>query len=156
MLLLLPTMTRTWPRRCRLRPLRLLKTKPAPRSRRCRWRRTSWTNLACWCGMATPSPSSRRSGASGYSNQAVVDVDAVASRPPSPTPTTPPPRRRLIPSASRHQAPPLSSRAARAGIESPASLGVANDACNDVAPGTLLPGGSSDEDERGGGASCRR
>ena len=96
------------------------------------------------------------SDASGYSNYVVVDVDAITSRPPSPTPTTPLPRRHLIPSTSRHQAPPLSSRAAHAGIWSPAALGLVNGASNGVTPGTLLPEGSSDEDERGGSASRRQ
>ena len=86
---------------------------------------------------------------------AAVD-DSVAPHLSSPTPATPPPsprtraRRRLmalgLPLTSSPTASPSSSRGRRAGSWSPAALGLANG----VAPGKQLPGGSSDEDERGG------
>jgi hypothetical protein len=47
---------------------------------------------------------------------------------------------------------PSSSRGRRADSSSPATLGHANSA----ASGTQLPGGSSDEDERGGRNCCHR
>jgi hypothetical protein len=100
----------------------------------------------------------------GSSNHAVVDVDAVAPRLPSPTPATPPPspcagaRRRLLalglPLASPSADSPTCSRAHSAGTWSPAALGLADGASNDVAPGTLLPGRSSNEEE-GGGSTLR-
>lgn len=88
----------------------------------------------------------------------VVDAEAVAPRLPSPTPATPPPsprsgaRRRLVAMGFLLPSPPSSGRGRRAGTWSPAALWVANG----VAPGTSLPGDSSDMDVRGGSFSDRR
>jgi hypothetical protein len=111
------------------------------------------------------------SGVRSFSSAATVDAIAPATpatppRLPSPTPATPPPRRRLMPFGFAALSPPSSSRATRAGTWSPAALGLANGVSNGIAPGTLLPGGSSDTllpggssdedvDERGGGTFAR-
>jgi hypothetical protein len=63
-------------------------------------------------------------------------------------------RRRLLALGVPLASLPSSSRCA--GTWSPAALGLANGASNGVAPDTLLPGDSSDEDERGGSSSRRR
>lgn len=99
------------------------------------------------------------SGMSGYSSAAVVDVDAVAPpRLPSSSPDTPPPspraeiRRCLLALGVPLSSLPSSSRGRRAGAWSPAKLGLANG----VTPYTLIPGGSSDEDEHGESSSRRQ
>jgi hypothetical protein len=97
-------------------------------------------------------------------SQPRADVDE--PRLPSPTPAAPPPSPRAgarrcllalgLPLASPSADSPTSSRGRRAGTWSPAGLGLANGASNGVAPGTRLPGGSSDEDEEEGGRSAAR
>lgn len=127
------TTTRMSPRRCRLRPPRSSRMQPATRSSTCPRR---------------PGPRS------------LPSAPATSSRLPSPTPASPPPfprtgaSRRLlfgVPLSSPPSTSPSRSRGRRAGTWSPAAPGLANG----VAPGTLLRGGSSDKDERGGTASRR-
>lgn len=94
------------------------------------------------------------SGVRSFTSAAVDD--SVAPHLPSPTPATPPPsprtraRRRLralgLPLPSLPAASSPGSRGRRAGSWSPTALRLANGA----APGTQLPGGSSDEDARDG------
>ena len=151
-------MTRTWLRRCRLQPLRLLKTKPAPRSRLRPLRLLKTKPAARSRGMATPSPSSRRRPARPPSS--LVPAPRGCRRrcrraaPADPVPDTGHPSTFAaregspLPLGPRH---PDGNPAVEQPLRHMAPHGaqLVNGASNGVAPGTLLPGGSSDEDERG-------
>lgn len=114
--------------------------------------------------LSSPTPAVEDNAPHG--NAAVVNV--VASRLPSPTPRLPSPTPATPPPSPRARAsrrltalgftlsPPLGGRAGRSGTWNPAALGFTDGVSNGVAPGTWLPGGSSDEDIRRERSSAHR
>lgn len=119
---------------------------------------TSATSVALGSGAGLPSPTpatvvgvagngassnsaSPASPTSVFGFNAVEDAHGLPATPPE-TPRTGARPRRLIALGLPLSSPPSGGRSVRSGTWSPAVLGLSNG----VAPGTLLPGGSSNED----------